>query len=285
MKTTIHLNNTALTRLYSCERLFQVSCLWGYDEGNEYVEFGKHFHKFVEGYNKEGKFELAKWAISGGMGTPQFLAATAGYSAAYPPKEPLRDKEGNPLIEYTFCYPLLENDTHIIYATGTADCLELDEEGSLVLTDYKTARKADISAVLDEYFDHLQLYWYLYHLKHHLVRFLLPEHASLVESGRFYGRYRGVFLSFNPPKFRDSAPISLSEDIEDDIRRLINYTSARIVTTHNNYQDNLALPTGMSNNSCKNCWMQKLCRMKDHKRIKEVLTMKESTPYDPRNWR
>ena len=284
MKTSIHLNNTALTRLYSCERLFQISCLWGYDESNEFVEFGKSFHKFAEEYNKQGKFDLITWSKEGGIKDPQFIGATLAYQNAYPPSPPLLDKHGTSLVEYSFCYPLIENETHILYATGTLDRISIVDD-CLVVTDYKTARNIKIKDVLEGYTDHLQLYWYLYHLKHHLAQFLLPEHAALIESGKFYGRYRGVFISFPVPKFEDSAPIELTPDVEEDIRRLINISAARIVTLHSHYQDNLAPPTGMSNNSCKNCWLQPYCRTKDHDKIKQLLTYKESKPYDPRTWR
>lgn len=284
MKTSIHLNNTALTRLYSCERLFQVSCLWGYDETNEFVEFGKQFHKFAEGYNKTGTFDLLKWNTSGGASDPQFLTTAMAYQGSYPPVVPLLDKAGDPLVEYSFCYPLIENETHILYATGTIDVLTVEED-CLVITDYKTARDVKIKNVLEGYTDHLQLYWYLYHLKHHLAQFLLPEHATLVNEGKFYGKYRGIFISFTVPKFEDSAPIELTPDIEEDIRRIINTSAARIVTLHSHYQDNLAPPTGMSNGSCKNCWLQPYCRTKDHNKIKQLLTYKESKPYDPRTWR
>lgn len=288
MKTDIFLNSTAQARL-KCDRLYQVSCAWGYEGhiGSGFAEFGSEFHSYAEYSAKAGAdADFIKYftEINPGLSKPlQKLCIYYQQMEPFKGSEIVSDSSGTPGVEYKFTFPYMENEEYRIILAGTIDRIDY-EEGALRIVDHKTARNTKTKDVLREYEMHLQLPFYMWVLKNYLSHLFPDDVRAKLESNDFIGRYHGVFLSFDPVQFHLGNIIRLTPDMEEAVKNLVAMSAARMVAIHK-LGDNLALPTGMVHETCKNCHLNNLCVTRNNADIYKYLASQTSKPYDPRTWR
>lgn len=285
----IFLNATAMSRLFSCDRLYQVSCLWGYSEHGSAADWGSKFHKYAEEKSLTAGYSVMDFFKNHGAVDQQFLTVATSFDA----QNPLQDNtplqiNNKPAVEVSFSFELASSPGYNIILCGTIDRLDY-EDGYVRILDYKTARATKIDEVLSAYAMQLQMPFYLYTLKNHLIQQLSSEDQDLIQSGKFFGKFMGVFISFSPPRFILSEMIALSPDLEESINQIIPLAISRIIPIAELGAD-LALPTGMATYidgkcACDKCWMRNLCVTRNNEQIKGILALKQTTPYDPRTWR
>lgn len=290
---TVFINNSALEMLFSCQRKYQVTCLWGYkQDGNKYTEVGRIFHEFAAELARRPDMDVRELleSLCKASDDKQLVAAVLAYHNTKPLNgEILKFADGSLAIEKYFDVPIEETFAggYQFRICGTIDRIDYDEYGLIRVVDHKTAWNPARNDVLDNYATHFQIPMYLYSCYNYLSQFMLPEDRDKVSKDAIYGKYHGVFLTSNPPKFQLSEKIvmtkSLHSWVETLLAQAINDIVSNILPLGNK---ELAAPTGMLNNSCKTCWLQKYCHgTRDDEKIIELLSCLKPEPYDPRTWR
>ena len=282
----LFLNATAITR-QACRRRYQVQCLWGYDlPSSPEAGFGSEFHMFAEYMAKNPDADTMDYFTQVGQTKDRDVIKLCLYYHSFNPFKGypiLTDSQGVLTAEYKFAFPYAVYEDYRIILCGTIDRIDLDD-GVIRVIDHKTARSVKIKDVLTEYEMHFQIPFYLWIFKNFLLQGFPKDIQDAVNSGKFYGQYNGVFLSFEPVKFELSKPISLTADLDASVKRMVDLA---IDTSLQICPDSVELepPTGMVTQSCKYCLLNKLCPTHQDKDIYQFLKGLTSKPYDPRTWR
>jgi hypothetical protein len=287
-KIDLFLNATALNRL-SCDRQYQVQCLWGYSElASSEASFGSEFHNFAEALERPSTTELnpIEYFTTTAPSQDKALQKLCIHYQTVSPfagVAPITDSTGAVCLEYKFSFPYIETDAYRIIICGTIDRIDLHQSAVRVI-DRKTARNVKVHDVLSEYEMHIQIPFYLWVLKNHLVADMPEDIAKAILNGDIFGQYHGIFLSFIPTKFELGNPIFLTADMETDVVSMIQTAARKAIELHQ-LGSVLASPTGMAAKICKYCFLRSLCVTKSHSSIHKFLSTQPSKPYDPRKWR
>ena len=276
---------TALSFL-RCARNFQLRVLWGFTTPKpEWLALGSVTHKLIE-LHSSGKLPKNPMELLGlldkyGLNAEKHMATLLKMAPAikqFPYGKVLIDRKGVPGIEYRFLIKygtLLE--TFNVYLAGTMDRIEEMQElpGVMHVIDWKTTSKQYGPWAANAFAMSLQLYFYLYVLKHFL-RGLFDEALSGAVA-----RIMAIHYTSTPVMIQPSSFVELTEQVEDSIPRILDDSLTKIAAIIE-LGTELAYPEGLMYGACERCDFWEVCSKKNkHEAMDTLHSQYTKKPYNP----
>lgn len=267
------LDASALSDL-RCARLFQFKILWGFrPPKSEYLIMGSCTHKLIEMYSTNrlptNPLALLEIFSKRGLDMEKYLPkllATAGSLRTWGFHPIISDVDGTPAVEYRFLIRYGTLDKLTIFLAGTIDRIEEFPglPGVVYVSDWKTTAKPHKGPwVADEFSKTLQLYFYLYVLKHYLQ----PKFPNITGA---VARILAIHYNAMPVAIQPSGNVELLPHVEESIPKMLEDSVLKVQSILD-LGEEIAYPEGLLYGTCARCDFQNLCAMKNTRVIQQEL--------------
>jgi ATP-dependent helicase/DNAse subunit B len=159
----------------------------------------------------------------------------------------------------------------------------MTDRGVLTIIDYKSSRRWELDKIAADYAYDMQFRFYMWNMWKHGHYFLSLDQHNAVRDGKFATQVVAVQVgSARDPKWHKCPPITMNEADMGEFEVLLDDEAEKIVAQHV-LPDEVPMPVGKINNSCKYCDFKPLCYARFDHEVEAASAKFISKPYNPKH--